>query len=162
PLISAAHRSRVDALVKEAVAGGAELLAGGAIPERPGRGYYYLPTVLDRLAPDARAVREEIFGPVLSIERFEDEEQAAAMANATRYGLAAYIWTRDLERALRVAARLKTGMVWVNSFFLRDLRTPFGGSGQSGVGRQGGRFSLEFWTEPKLVCLTYPERLAER
>jgi acyl-CoA reductase-like NAD-dependent aldehyde dehydrogenase len=162
PLISAAHRSRVDAFVKEAVAGGAELLAGGAIPEHPRPGYYYLPTVLDRLRPDAPAVREEIFGPVLSVERFEDEEQAAAMANATRYGLAAYIWTRELERALRVAARLKTGMVWVNSFFLRDLRTPFGGSGQSGVGRQGGRFSLEFWTEPKLVCLTYPEHQVER
>jgi len=157
PLISAAHRNRVDSFVKEAVAEGAELLAGGTIPEHPRPGYYYLPTVLDRLRPDARAVREEIFGPVLSVERFEDEEQAAAMANATRYGLAAYIWTRDLERALRVAARIKTGMVWVNSFFLRDLRTPFGGSGQSGVGRQGGRFSLEFWTEPKLVCLTYPE-----
>jgi len=98
---------------------------------------------------------------VLIVERFEDEEQAAAMANATCYGLAAYIWTRDLERALRVAARIRTGMVWmvwVNSFFLRDLRTPFGGSGQSGVGRQGGRFNLELWTEPKLVCLTYPER----
>ncbi|MGZ6176374.1 MAG: aldehyde dehydrogenase [Candidatus Binataceae bacterium] len=162
PLISAAHRSRVDSFVKEAVAGGAELLAGGAIPEHPHPGYYYLPTVLDRLQSDARAVREEIFGPVLSVERFEDEDQAAAMANATRYGLAAYIWTRDLERALRVAACLKTGMVWVNSFFLRDLRTPFGGSGQSGVGRQGGRFSLEFWTEPKLVCLTYPEHQAAR
>ncbi|MGA8566550.1 MAG: aldehyde dehydrogenase family protein, partial [Candidatus Binataceae bacterium] len=162
PLISAAHRSRVGSFVKEAVAGGAELLAGGAIPERPRPGYYYLPTVLDRLRPDARAVREEIFGPVLSVERFEDEEQAAAMANATRYGLAAYIWTRDLERALRVAARIRTGMIWVNSFFLRDLRTPFGGSGQSGVGRQGGRFSLEFWTEPKLVCLTYPEHEASR
>jgi aminomuconate-semialdehyde/2-hydroxymuconate-6-semialdehyde dehydrogenase len=162
PLISAAHRSRVDSFVKEAVADGAELLAGGAIPEHPRPGYYYLPTVLDRLRPDARAVREEIFGPVLSVERFEDEEQAAAMANATRYGLAAYIWTRDLERALRVAARIKAGMVWVNSFFLRDLRTPFGGSGQSGVGRQGGRFSLEFWTEPKLVCMTYPEHEASR
>ena len=82
------------------------------------------------------------------------------MANATRYSLAAYIWTGDLERALRVAARIRAGMVWVNSFFLRDLRTPFGGSGQSGVGRQGGRYSLEFWTEPKLVCLTYLEHEA--
>jgi aminomuconate-semialdehyde/2-hydroxymuconate-6-semialdehyde dehydrogenase len=158
PLISAAHRSRVDSFVKEAVADGAALLAGGEIPEHPRPGYYYLPTVLDRLQPGAHAVCEEIFGPVLTVERFEDEEQAVTMANATRYGLAAYIWTRELERALRVAARIKAGMVWVNSFFLRDLRTPFGGSRQSGVGRQGGRWSLEFWTEPKLVCLTYPEQ----
>ncbi|HZZ06986.1 MAG TPA: aldehyde dehydrogenase [Candidatus Binataceae bacterium] len=158
PLISAAHRSRVDSFVKEAVADGAALLAGGEISEHPRPGYYYLPTVLDRLQPGAHAVCEEIFGPVLTVERFEDEEQAVTMANATRYGLAAYIWTRELERALRVAARIKAGMVWVNSFFLRDLRTPFGGSRQSGVGRQGGRWSLEFWTEPKLVCLTYPEQ----
>jgi aminomuconate-semialdehyde/2-hydroxymuconate-6-semialdehyde dehydrogenase len=162
PLISAAHRSRVDSFVKEAVADGAELLAGGAIPEHPRPGYYYLPTVLDRLRPGAHAVCEEIFGPVLTVERFEDEEQAVTMANATRYGLAAYIWTRELERALRVAARIKAGMVWVNSFFLRDLRTPFGGSRHSGVGRQGGRWSLEFWTEPKLVCLTYPEQEGQR
>jgi aminomuconate-semialdehyde/2-hydroxymuconate-6-semialdehyde dehydrogenase len=158
PLISAAHRSRVDSFVKEAVADGAALLAGGEISEHPRPGYYYLPTVLDRLQPGAHAVCEEIFGPVLTVERFEDEEQAVTMANATRYGLAAYIWTRELERALRVAARIKAGMVWVNSFFLRDLRTPFGGSRQSGVGRQGGRWSLEFWTELKLVCLTYPEQ----
>lgn len=158
PLISEAHRARVDGFVKEAVADGAELLAGGAIPERPRPGFYYLPTVLDKVKPAARAVCEEIFGPVLTVERFEDEEEAAAMANGTRYGLAAYLWTRDLERALRMAARIKTGMVWLNSFFLRDLRTPFGGARQSGLGRQGGRFSLEFWTEPKLVCMTYPEK----
>jgi acyl-CoA reductase-like NAD-dependent aldehyde dehydrogenase len=158
PLISAAHRSRVNSLVKEAIADGAELLAGGGIPDHLRPGYYYLPTVLDRLRPGAHAVCEEIFGPVLTVERFEDEEQAVTIANATRYGLAAYIWTRELERALRGAARIKAGMVWVNSFFLRDLRTPFGGSRQSGVGRQGGRWSLEFWTEPKLVCLTYPEQ----
>jgi acyl-CoA reductase-like NAD-dependent aldehyde dehydrogenase len=158
PLISEAHRARVDGFVKEALAEGAELLAGGAIPDHPRPGFYYLPTVLDRVKPAARAVCEEIFGPVLTVERFDDEEEAAAMANATRYGLAAYLWTRDLERALRMAARIKTGMVWVNSFFLRDLRTPFGGARLSGLGRQGGRFSLEFWTEPKLVCMTYPEK----
>ncbi|MGH7820411.1 MAG: aldehyde dehydrogenase family protein, partial [Candidatus Binatia bacterium] len=95
--------------------------------------------------------------PVLTVERFADEADAVAMANATRYGLAAYVWTNDLQRALRVGERLKTGMVWTNGFFLRDLRTPFGGARQSGLGRQGGRYSLEFWTEPKLVCMTWGE-----
>ncbi|MGO9058920.1 MAG: aldehyde dehydrogenase family protein [Candidatus Binataceae bacterium] len=157
PLITAAHRDRVDGFVKQALAEGAQILAGGHAPEQPARGFYYLPTILDRVAPRSRAVCEEIFGPVLTVERFEDEAEAAAMANAGNYGLAAYLWTSSLERALRLAERLRTGMVWVNSFFLRDLRTPFGGARQSGLGRQGGRYSMEFWTEPKLVCMTYPE-----
>jgi acyl-CoA reductase-like NAD-dependent aldehyde dehydrogenase len=155
PLISAAHRDRVHSFVMEAMAGGAKLLAGGRAPQGVARGFYYLPTILDDVGPASRAVCEEIFGPVLTVERFDDEEQAIAMANATRYGLAAYVWTRDVDRALRTAERIKTGMVWVNSFFLRDLRTPFGGSKRSGLGRQGGRYALEFWTEPKLVCLAY-------
>jgi acyl-CoA reductase-like NAD-dependent aldehyde dehydrogenase len=160
PLISAAHRERVDAFVKEAVGEGAELLLGGNAPAHPAQGFYYLPTVLDRVRETSRARCEEIFGPVLTVERFEDEEQAVAAANIGRYGLAGYIWTSRMDRALRVAARLKTGMVWINSFFLRDLRTPFGGARQSGLGRQGGRYGLEFWTEPKLVCMTYQEQPA--
>jgi acyl-CoA reductase-like NAD-dependent aldehyde dehydrogenase len=155
PLISAAHRERVHGFVTESVAAGAALLCGGSVPAAPARGFYYQPTILDGPSPQSRAVSEEIFGPVLSVERFDDEEQAIAMANATRYGLAAYVWTARLDRALRVAERLRTGMVWVNSFFLRDLRTPFGGAKMSGLGRQGGRWSLEFWTEPKLVCMAY-------
>ncbi len=157
PLISAAHRERVHRFVTEAGVQGAEILCGGKPPAAPAEGFYYLPTVLDRVGADSRAVSEEIFGPVLTVERFEDEAQALALANATHYGLAAYVWTSRLERALRVADGLKTAMVWVNSFFLRDLRTPFGGARQSGLGRQGGRYSLEFWTEPKLVCLAYGE-----
>ena len=143
--------------VTEAVASGAQLLCGGTAPSKPERGYYYLPTVLDGVNEKSRAVSEEIFGPVLTVERFDDEAEAIAKANATRFGLSAYIWTTRLERALRVASQLKTGMVWVNSFFLRDLRTPFGGARQSGFGRQGGRYSLEFWTEPRMICLTYGE-----
>jgi aminomuconate-semialdehyde/2-hydroxymuconate-6-semialdehyde dehydrogenase len=157
PLISGAHREHVHSRVADAIAEGARLLTGGKRPRGHPRGFYYLPTVLDDVGPNSHAVCEEIFGPVLTVERFESEEQAIAMANATRYGLAAYLWTSQLARALRVASHLRTGMVWVNSFFLRDLRTPFGGSKASGVGRQGGRFSLEFWTEPKLVCLAYGE-----
>ena len=155
PLVSAAHRERVAAFVDEAAREGAEVLCGGKVLDRAG--FFYAPTVLDQVPPDSRAVREEIFGPVLTVERFDDEEEAVARANATRYGLAAYVWTASLERSLRVAERLKTGMVWANSFFLRDLRTPFGGARESGLGRQGGRHSLDFWTEPKLVCLTYGE-----
>lgn len=157
PLISGAHRERVHALVADAIANGATVLAGGKIPASPATGFYYLPTLLDNVDPKSRAASEEIFGPVLTVERFDDEEQAIASANATRYGLAAYVWTSKTDRALRVAERLKTGMVWVNSFFLRDLRTPFGGAKMSGLGRQGGRYSMEFWTEPKLVCIAYGE-----
>src|SRR5216683_9963 len=157
PLISGAHRERVHALVADAIANGASVLAGGKIPASPAAGFYYLPTLLDNVDAKSRAGSEEIFGPVLTVERFDDEEQAIASANATRYGLAAYVWTSNTDRALRVAERLKTGMVWVNSFFLRDLRTPFGGAKMSGLGRQGGRFSMEFWTEPKLVCIAYGE-----
>jgi len=157
PLISAAHRERVHSFVAEAVANGAKLLAGGKIPAEPARGFYYLPTLLDEVGAKSRAVCEEIFGPVLTIERFDDEQQAIASANATPYGLAAYVWTSNVDRALRVAERIKAGMVWVNSFFLRDLRAPFGGAKMSGLGRQGGRFSMEFWTEPKLVCIAYGE-----
>jgi acyl-CoA reductase-like NAD-dependent aldehyde dehydrogenase len=157
PLISAAHRERVHGFVSDAVEAGATLLAGGRAPERPAEGFYYLPTVLDGVSRESRAVSEEIFGPVLTVERFEDEDEAVELANATRYGLAAYVWTAKLARALRVAERIRTGMVWVNSFFLRDLRTPFGGAKASGLGRQGGRYALEFWTEPKLICLAYGE-----
>jgi len=153
PLISAAHRDRVTRFVDAAVGEGAQVLCGGAALTR--EGFYYAPTVLDRVASRSLAVCEEIFGPVLTVQRFADEADAIALANASRYGLAAYLWTGELARALRVAERLKTGMVWTNSFFLRDLRTPFGGARQSGLGRQGGRYSLEFWTEPKLVCMTY-------
>jgi len=159
PLITAAHRDRVDAFVKQAVREGARVLTGGNVPEQFRRGFYYSPTMLDNVAPRPRAVCEEIFGPVLTVERFDEEAEAAAMANAGNYGLAAYLWTSNLERALRMAERIRTGMVWVNSFFLRDLRTPFGGARLSGLGRQGGRYSMEFWTEPKLVCMTYPEEV---
>ena len=157
PLISGAHRERVHSFVAEAVAGGAKLLAGGKSPAQPERGFYYLPTLLDGVDAKSRAVSEEIFGPVLTVERFDDEEQAIAGANATRFGLAAYLWTSNVDRALRVAEKIRTGMVWVNSFFLRDLRVPFGGAKMSGLGRQGGRYSMEFWTEPKLVCVAYGE-----
>jgi acyl-CoA reductase-like NAD-dependent aldehyde dehydrogenase len=157
PLITAQHRERVEGYIRAGLDEGATLLTGGKRPSDPSlqKGNYLLPTVFENVTPAMRVCREEIFGPVLSVQRFRDEAEAIRLANATVYGLAGFIWTRDVNRALRTASAVKTGMVWVNSFFLRDLRTPFGGAGESGFGREGGRYSLEFYTEPKFVCVPY-------
>ena len=111
------------------------------------------PTVITGLGCDCRVLQEEIFGPVVTIAPFDDEEQAIAFANSTRYGLSASVWTRDLSRAHRVAAAIDSGTVWINTWLLRDLRVPFGGMKESGVGREGGFESLRFFTEPKNVCV---------
>lgn len=157
PLITAQHRERVEGYIQSGLDEGAKLLTGGKRPSDPAlhKGNYLLPTVFANVTPTMRICHEEIFGPVLSVQRFRDEAEAVRLANATVYGLAGFIWTQDVNRALRVARAIKTGMVWVNSFFLRDLRTPFGGAGESGFGREGGRYSLEFYTEPKFVCMPY-------
>jgi acyl-CoA reductase-like NAD-dependent aldehyde dehydrogenase len=157
PLITAQHRERVEGYIQSGLEEGAKLLTGGKRPSDPTlqKGNYLLPTVFENVTPTMRICHEEIFGPVLSVQRFRDEAEAIRLANATTYGLAGFIWTQDVNRALRVANAIKTGMVWVNSFFLRDLRTPFGGAGESGFGREGGRYSLEFYTEPKFVCVPY-------
>jgi acyl-CoA reductase-like NAD-dependent aldehyde dehydrogenase len=157
PLITAQHRERVEGYIRSGLEEGAKLLTGGKRPNDPTlqKGNYLLPTVFENVTPTMRICHEEIFGPVLSVQRFRDEADALRLANATVYGLAGFIWTQDVNRALRVASAIKSGMVWVNSFFLRDLRTPFGGAGESGFGREGGRYSLEFYTEPKFVCVPY-------
>jgi acyl-CoA reductase-like NAD-dependent aldehyde dehydrogenase len=157
PLISAQHRERVEGYIQSGLDEGAKLLTGGKRPSDPAlqKGNYLLPTIFASVTPTMRICSEEIFGPVLSVQQFHDEAEAIRLANATVYGLAGFIWTQDVNRALRVASAIKTGMVWVNSFFLRDLRTPFGGAGESGFGREGGRYSLEFYTEPKFVCVPY-------
>jgi aminomuconate-semialdehyde/2-hydroxymuconate-6-semialdehyde dehydrogenase len=132
------------------------VLAGGGVPvfgdARDG-GAYVQPTVLTGLGRDARTNREEIFGPVCHIAPFDDEDEAFALANDSEYGLAATVWTRDVGRAHRAGAHLDAGLVWVNTWFLRDLRTPFGGVKASGIGREGGVHSLDFYSELTNVCV---------
>ncbi len=156
PLISAAHHAKVMSYCKSAVDEGANVITGGGVPAMPDElagGYWIQPTIWTGLPEDATVVREEIFGPVCHITPFDSEEEAIQLANNTPYGLAAALWTENLSRAHRVADKLEVGIVWVNSWFLRDLRTPFGGSKQSGIGREGGVHSLEFYTELKNVCI---------
>jgi len=151
PLADADQRDTVAELVDDAVAGGARVLAGGHPIDGPG--YFYAPTVLDRLAPDARVLREEIFGPVAPVVPFATEEDAVAKANATEYGLVAYVYTRDLNRALRVSEALETGMVGLNQGIVSNPAAPFGGVKHSGFGRKGGRQGLEEFLDTKYVAL---------
>jgi aminomuconate-semialdehyde/2-hydroxymuconate-6-semialdehyde dehydrogenase len=132
------------------------VLCGGVRANVPGRcadGFFVAPTLIDGLGPACRTNQEEIFGPVATLLPFDTEDEAVEIANGTKYGLAATLWTRDLSRAHRVSARLQSGLVWVNCWLLRDLRTPFGGVKDSGVGREGGFDALRFFTEPKNVCV---------
>ncbi len=148
PNITRAHLERVDGFVRRAVAAGARPLLGGTV--NPGLGgLYYLPTLLTGAAPGAEILADEVFGPVLTLQTFAAEDEAVALANSTRYGLAAMVFTGDRERAARVSARLTAGTVWVNCFFVRDLRAPFGGAGLSGIGREGGTWSFDFYADVK-------------
>jgi aminomuconate-semialdehyde/2-hydroxymuconate-6-semialdehyde dehydrogenase len=138
---------------------GGRILCGGTAATVGGRcagGYFVQPTVIVDLDVSCRVNQEEIFGPVVTVTPFRTEEEVVRWANGVPYGLSASLWTRDLARAHRVAERLESGTVWVNCWLLRDLRTPFGGMKQSGVGREGGEEALRFFTEPKTVCIKYP------
>lgn len=159
-LVSAAHHAKVMECIEQARRDGGEVLCGGESMHPEGRcaqGWFVQPTVIEGLSTHCRSSQEEIFGPVVSLQAFDDEAQALAMANASRYGLAAQIWTRELSRAHRLAARIETGIVWINCWMQRDLRTPFGGSKDSGVGREGGLEAMRFFTEPRNVCLQLSE-----
>src|SRR5262249_27060953 len=148
PSISRKHLQRVDGFVRRAIAAGARPLLGGEVNPALG-GLYYLPTLLADAKPGAEILTEEVFGPVLTLQTFTGEDGAVAMANDTRYGLAATVFTGDQERAQRVSGRLRAGTVWVNCFFVRDLRAPFGGAGESGIGREGGTWSFDFYADVK-------------
>jgi 5-carboxymethyl-2-hydroxymuconic-semialdehyde dehydrogenase len=148
PQIHPDHFARIDGFVQRARAAGAETLTGGG-PNTDLGGLYYQPTLFTNVAPDSEIVTEEVFGPVLTIQTFTSEAQAVAMANSTKFGLAAVIATGDPERAERVSAQLVAGTVWVNCFFVRDLRAPFGGSKNSGIGREGGTWSFDFYCDVK-------------
>jgi len=156
PLISKEHQAKVLGYYRQAAAEGATLVTGGGIPVMPGalaQGAWIEPTIWTGLPDTSPIWREEIFGPCTHISPFDTEEEAIVRANDTEYGLCASVWTENLGRAHRMASQLEVGLVWINSWFLRDLRTPFGGAKQSGIGREGGVHSLEFYTELKNVCV---------
>jgi aminomuconate-semialdehyde/2-hydroxymuconate-6-semialdehyde dehydrogenase len=155
-LVSRAHFEKVMGCIALAREEGGTVLCGGEAVHPAGRcatGWFVAPTVIEGLGPDTRTNREEIFGPVVTLQPFDDEAQALALANATDYGLANSVWTSDLRRAHRVAAGMESGLVWVNTWLQRDLRTPFGGVKQSGLGREGGLDAMRFFTEAKNVCI---------
>ncbi len=148
PLASEEHYKKVRSYLEEVEAGSGVVRTGGL-----GDGWVVRPTVVVEPDPGSRVVREEVFGPVVTVMPFDTEAEAVAQANDTRYGLNAMLFTENLSRAHRVSAALRAGTVWVNCFFIRDLRAPFGGVGDSGIGREGGAFSREFFTEPKAVVM---------
>lgn len=157
-IVSHAHFEKIRSYLELAKAEGGTVLCGGAVlqlPEPYTGGWYITPAVIEGLSPDARCNQEEIFGPVVSIAPFDTEAAALQMANGTDYGLSATVWTENLSRAHRFARGLEAGIVWVNTWLLRDLRTPFGGVKHSGVGREGGWEALRFFTEAKNVCVQF-------
>lgn len=158
PLVSKAHWEKVKAYLQVARTEGGRILAGGetSAPADEFRdGYWLAPTVIDGLAENSRCIQEEIFGPVVTLSTFRSVDEVLEKANAVKYGLSASVWTRDLAKAHRVARDLMVGTVWINTWLERDLRVPFGGMKHSGLGREGGKHSIEFFTEATTVCLRY-------
>ncbi len=155
-IVSKVHFDKIMRCIDTARQEGGKILCGGSAVRPEGRcanGYFIQPTVLEGLGPGCQTNTEEIFGPVVTLQSFKTEEEALQLANATQYGLAATIWTQDISKANRVAAKVESGIIWINCWLLRDLRTPFGGMKNSGVGREGGWEALRFFTEAKNVCI---------
>lgn len=150
-LVSEGHLNKVDSYVKLAQEEGGVILLGGNRLEK--EGFYYEPTVIEGLDEKCRTNLEEIFGPVVTLNKFQSEEEAIDVANSTRYGLSCTLWTSDLKRAHRVSHAVQSGIIWVNCWLLRDLRTPFGGMKDSGIGREGGNEALRFFSEPQNICI---------
>ncbi|WP_271401796.1 5-carboxymethyl-2-hydroxymuconate semialdehyde dehydrogenase [Salinicoccus roseus] len=150
PLIKTEHYENVKSYIEIAKEEGCEVVSGH-IPEELSRGNYVAPTMLLNAENDMRVVQEEIFGPVIAVMTFKDEEEVIEKANDVEYGLAGYVWTNDIKRGHRVAHAVESGMLWVNAQNVRDLRTPFGGSKNSGIGREGGYYAFEFYTEQKII-----------
>ncbi len=159
PLVSAGHRDKVEAAIARAVEEGGTIACGGTrpsvLPDRVRDGFFVEPTVIMGLDQSSDTNQEEIFGPVVTVQGFDTHGEAVTRANANGYGLACSIWTRDLDRAHRMAARVESGMTWVNAWMLRDLRTPFGGMKRSGVGREGGVEALRFFTEARSITIAH-------
>ncbi|TNE44721.1 MAG: aldehyde dehydrogenase [Deltaproteobacteria bacterium] len=163
-LVSQDHRAKVESYIALAKEEGGTIHCGGKRPELLApfdQGAFLEPTVITGLSHDCRVVQEEIFGPVVTVHPFDSVEKALALANGVRYGLAASVWTQDLTKAHRFSEALQTGMVWVNTWLERDLRVPFGGVKESGVGREGGRYSLEFFSEVSNICIELGGPLGE-
>lgn len=155
-IVSKVHYEKILRCIETAKQEGGKILCGGNAVKLEGRcaeGYFIEPTIIEGLNQNCRTNQEEIFGPVVTIQSFSTEEEALQLANATQYGLAASIWTKDISRANRLAAKVESGIIWINCWLLRDLRTPFGGLKNSGVGREGGWEALRFFTEVKNVCI---------
>ena len=155
-VVSKDHQQKILSYIELAKEEGGTVLTGGYAVNPEGRcanGYFVAPTVIEGLDYNCRTNQEEIFGPVVTITPFDSEDEALTMANSVRYGLASVIWTQNINRAARMAQQLQSGIVWTNCWLLRDLRTPFGGVKDSGVGREGGFYALNFFTEPKNVCI---------
>jgi aminomuconate-semialdehyde/2-hydroxymuconate-6-semialdehyde dehydrogenase len=157
-LVSKVHFEKVLNCIELAKQEGGKILCGGHAVKVEGRcenGYFIAPTVIENLGPNCRTNQEEIFGPVVTLQPFNTIEEALELANATDYGLAATIWTQDISKANAVASKIESGIVWINCWLERDLRTPFGGIKNSGVGREGGWEAMKFFTEAKNVCMGY-------
>jgi aminomuconate-semialdehyde/2-hydroxymuconate-6-semialdehyde dehydrogenase len=155
-IVSEAHRDKILSYIQLAREEGGRILCGGEVVQPEGRcaqGWFVQPTVIEGLQQTCRTNQEEIFGPVVTLQPFDTEEEALRLANGVRYGLATTLWTSDLKRAHRMAAAIEAGIVWINCWLLRDLRTPFGGMKDSGLGREGGWEAMRFFTEPKNVCI---------